>query len=88
MSFLYLGYVFCMTKTGQKTRQKDEKPIKRGQGRPRVEVQKLSSTVRFDPELLADLDAWAKRNGGIGRSAAIRFAVSNLVNVRTAEKVS
>jgi metal-responsive CopG/Arc/MetJ family transcriptional regulator len=60
--------------------------VKRAQGRPKVDDPKVSTTLRFDPELIAALDAWAKENGGMGRSAAIRYAVSNLVRGRDAEK--
>jgi hypothetical protein len=58
------------------------KPVKRAAGRPKVDEPKLSTTLRFDPQLIGELDAWAKDNGGMGRSAAIRLAVSNLVKGR------
>ena len=61
-------------------------PVKRGQGRPKVDDPKVSTTLRFDPALITELDAWAKDHGDMGRSAAIRLAVSNLVKGRTIEK--
>jgi hypothetical protein len=54
-------------------------------GRPKVDDSKISTTLRFDPEMIAALDAWGKENG-LGRSAAIRFAVSKLLKIDAAER--
>ncbi len=61
---------------------------KKRMGRPRVEDPQQAVTIRFDPNLLAELDAWEAEHGHIGRSAAVRLAVSNLVKGRAAEKES
>lgn len=53
-----------------------------------MENRKVHQTLRFDPAVIAELDAWAKDHGDIGRSAAIRMAVSNLIRGRAAEKSS
>lgn len=53
-----------------------------------MDDRKVTTALRFDPALMAELDAWAKDHGDIGRSAAIRLAVSNLLRGRTAEKSS
>jgi hypothetical protein len=74
-----------MGNMNQKAKRKTTKPLGRGQGRPRVNEPKLSTTLRFDPQLIAALDVWAKENG-LDRSSAIRFAVSQLVKNDAAEK--
>lgn len=77
-----------MKTTSGKAKPKAKAPAKRAAGRPRVDDPMVSQTIRFDLELVAELDAWAKDHGNIGRSAAIRLAVSNLVRGRAAEKSS
>jgi len=81
-------YSFGMNSASEKVKSKAVTPAKQGQGRPKVDHPMVSTTLRFDPELIAELDAWAKDHGGMGRSAAIRLAVSNLVKGRAAEKSS
>jgi hypothetical protein len=75
-----------MKTVSQKAKPKATAPAKRAQGRPKVDDPKVSATLRFDPALIAELDVWAKDHGGMGRSAAIRLAVSNLVKGRATEK--
>lgn len=77
-----------MKTASQKAESKAIAPKKRGQGRPKVITPKVSTTLRFDPELVAAVDVWAKDHGDMGRSAAIRLAVSNLVKGRASEKSS
>jgi hypothetical protein len=74
-----------MAKQTQKGKLNAAKPLSRGHGRPKVADPKVSTTLRFDPEMIAALDAWGKENG-LGRSAAIRFAVSQLIKNDAAEK--
>jgi hypothetical protein len=81
-------YSSSVIKATKKAELKGTLPEKRGQGRPKVELPKVSTTLRFDPALIAELDAWALDHGGMGRSAAIRLAVSNLLKGRLAEKSS
>lgn len=53
---------------------------KQGQrGRPVVEDPKVTLSLRFSRSLLDEVDAWARENGEMGRSAAIRHAVTKLV---------
>lgn len=39
----------------------------------------MNFTLRADRSLIKDLDNWAKENGDIGRSAAIRQAIVKLL---------
>lgn len=59
---------------------------KRGRGRPVSDDPKATMSIRFDADLVAELDAWAKANGGMARSAAIRLAVIRLVRGVGVEK--
>ena len=61
---------------------------KRARGRPKVDSPQLNATIRFDPELVAELDAWAKDNGDMGRSAAIRFMVKQYLRRDGSEKTA
>jgi len=72
--------------TAPKTKRKAVKASKRRAGRPQVAVPKASVTLRFSPKLIAKLDAWAAIHGDMGRSTAIRLAVSNMVEDRAVEK--
>lgn len=74
-----------MGKTQQSAKAK-AKPRKRGRGRPAADDPKVTMSIRFNQDLIAELDAWAKANGDIGRSAAIRQAVVKLVRGGGTEK--
>jgi hypothetical protein len=71
--------VIGMGKTQQATKAKANLRSKRSRGRPAVDDPKVTMSIRFPGDLIADLDAWAKANGDIGRSAAIRQAVAKMV---------
>jgi hypothetical protein len=68
-----------MGKTPAAAKSKGSARGKRGRGRPAVDDPKVTMSIRFNGDLIAELDAWAKANGDIGRSAAIRQAVVKLV---------
>jgi uncharacterized protein (DUF4415 family) len=76
-----------MAKQVDKSKLNARKGLTGKHGRPKVDDPKISTTLRFDPDMIAALDAWGKENG-LGRSAAIRFAVSKLLKVDAAEKSS
>jgi uncharacterized protein (DUF4415 family) len=76
-----------MAKQAQKAKLNAHKALRRVHGRPKVDDPKVSTTLRFDPEMIAALDAWGKENG-LGRSAAIRFAIAKLLKIDAAEKSS
>jgi uncharacterized protein (DUF4415 family) len=61
---------------------------KRGRGRPASDDPKVTMSIRFNEDLIAELDAWAKANGDIGRSAAIRQAVVKLVRGGGSDKAA
>lgn len=63
----------------QQSRKAKASPRKRGRGRPTAHDPKVTMSIRFNEDLIVELDAWAKANGDIGRSAAIRQAVVKLV---------
>ena len=63
------------------------KPVKkRGQGRPAVDNSKHVMTIRLDADMAAQLDAWDRKNGRIGRSAAIRQAIAKMIQGTPVEK--
>lgn len=82
------GYYFHMKIAVERSKPKSAETAKRAPGRPKVKDPKKSATLRFDPVFLEELDAWAKDHGDMGRSAAIRLAVSYLIKGRTIEKSS
>lgn len=61
-------------------KRKPKTQNKRGRGRPEVDDPKVNFTVRFSSDLVARLDAWAKKNGEVGRSVAIRQAVAKMLD--------
>lgn len=76
-----------MGKTQQSTKVKaSSRNATRGRGRPTAADPKVTMSIRFNGNLIAELDAWAKENGDIGRSAAIRQAVVKLVRGGSTEK--
>lgn len=86
---MWKGVYYSGMKTArQKAKLKSAAPAKRASGRPRVDNPMVSQTLRFDPETIMELDAWAKDHGNMARSAAIRMAVSNMLRGRAAEKSS
>jgi uncharacterized protein (DUF4415 family) len=75
-----------MGKTEQSTKVKAAPRGKRGRGRPTAADPKLTMSIRFNQDLIVELDSWAKENGDIGRSAAIRQAVVKLVRGGSTER--
>ncbi len=73
--------VVSMKKTrSQKQPSVTTQAVKRKKvGRPRVEEPKVTMSLRFSGEMIAALDAWAQKNGEIGRSNAVRQAVAKMV---------
>lgn len=63
------------------------KLAQRRRGRPQVEDPRQNVSIRFNSELLAELDAWGKDHGGLDRSSVVRLAVSDFLKGRT-EKAS
>ncbi len=59
---------------------------RRSAGRPVVDDPMVSFTLRIDPIAIEKLDAWAKDNGNMNRSTAIRMAVSEFLKRRAVEK--
>lgn len=71
-----------MGKTKQLTKQKPA----RGRGRPASERPKLTMTIRFSREMIADLDVYAQENGELDRSSAIRLLLANGLRNAAAKK--
>lgn len=72
------GRIAGMRKTQEGTRGA-ARPHPRPKGRPQAEHPKVVMSIRFNRDLVTALDAWARANGDIGRSAAIRQAVARMV---------
>jgi hypothetical protein len=76
-----------MTKRHQTGKPNTQKTLSRQRGRPKVDDPMVSVNLRLDSEMVGALGAWAKENG-LGRSAAIRFAIAKLLKIDAAEKSS